>query len=912
MNRGSSRTHTSTYSRTRNAILCLILAAASCILLVSYFYFRKQSLAFHSATENEKPSKQDDGVVRVAIMSPFIKTQTKKLFGQWNRWMTNTGDQPSGIPCSSNFVNHVLPKGKIEITYVVFFHLDFEKAGDQNRFTLFSEDMNTLDGVDLQRYIIKKWNAYTKQNTQSSCFNKGILLLSAKTDPITDKTHPDGPCFMFYEAFRQLKALGFHYFFLMEPDVVPIRDYWVERLITEIQKNFHNGQSDFWQMGSLSRCPASYGDIAARTDVHMNGNAVYYLQDPEFDRYMERMINFYPAGMSSVSVAGCATGEVFEGGYDHTLYRFRTHGNNWNEMRYHHKFLYTDVIQNRCEEVYDAWELSRNNPNTYLVHSKSIFYSPEERLFRNLFSDLSFNGVRPGITKESSIIMESLKALIKPSTEITLATLDESILKLFCFHENYKAFVMQHGDSILHPECIKLCIKKENADKEPQVCSNIFNSYTRAWDSHKNDKVYLWTSDSHAAPIGCNMNLLTDVGFVVAAEARFPNCNPSTSKRHCLFKPRPNENEPCRNRLKREFYNAYRTDPEMERVDGVICSHPVSNCEFFMPFNKSLIVYATRMEIQKGEGKSKITSYERSLRESQWMENLKKIASHPRNIIAANNMFDLNLIKFQTGLNVEYIPFWCGNRIEKGKYLIYHPIRKEIFITPFPEYVEQNRWQHPIMTGLKNILSNKASQWTFTFIKDSYPKYSRLELTSGTAIIVLPYQVSMISFFDFYRMSIPIFVPSKKLLISWDNEFHLLMDIPKFIPQTISSSVGNTSQVEEYWLGFSDFYMFPHVIHFDSWDHLLQLLSRTDLSKVSENMSSFNKQQRTELRKTWARVKQRIMRYSGGVGRSTIPKTLEQGLAEYGMPSLSMDVALSDDDIHACAPNFHDFNNFRK
>nr|CAG4717791.1 unnamed protein product [Naegleria fowleri] len=849
-------------------------------------------------------------------MSPFIKTQTTKLFGQWDRWMSKTGDQPSGTPCSPHFVSHILSKENIEITYVVFFHLDFEKVDEQKRFTLFSDDMNSLDGIDLKRFIIKKWNAYTKQNTQSECFNKGILLLSAKTDPITDKTHPDGPCFMFYDAFRQLKNLGFDYFFLMEPDVVPIRDYWVERLVLEIQKNFHDGQSDFWQMGSLSRCPASYGEIGARLDVHMNGNAVYYLQDPEFDRYIERMKNFYPSGMSSVSVAGCATGEIYEGGYDHTLYRFRTHSNNWHEMKYHHKFLYTDIIQNRCEEVYDAWKLGINHPNTYLIHSKSIFYAPEERLFRKLFSELSFDGIRPVITKESSTIMQALKEKMKRKNinDITVTTLEESILKLFCFHDQYKSFVMKYGDSILHPSCVTLCTKKEIADREPQICTNIFHSHTRAWDKNKSNKVLLWTSDSHAAPIGCNMNLLTEVGLVVAAEARVMNCDPS--KRHCLSKPRP-ENGLCTNRLRRDLFNAYRNDPEMNRVDAVVCSHPVSNCDFYFPFNKTLIVYASRMEIQKSDsfgGGNQLSQYERSFREKQWMENLKKIAFNPRNIIAANNMFDLHLIKHHVGLNVEYIPFWCGNKIEKGRFLNYRPTRKEIFITPFLDTTELNSRQHPIVMDLKQQFINKASDYSFTFMKDLFPKYSRLELTSGTGIIILPFQVSMISFFDFFRMNIPMFVPSKKLLAKWEMEFKILTDVqhlysPKFISQYGVNN--NVSQTLDYWLGFCDFYVFPHVIHFDNWNHLHELLTSTDLVKVSERMNNFNKQQRTELKKAWARVKQHVLDYSGGVGTSKIPNTLEQGLAEYGMTSFPLDVTLNGDS-NQCALNVHNYNNFRK
>eukprot|EP00959_Pyramimonas_sp_CCMP1952_P365535 7655581-Pyramimonas_sp.AAC.1 len=51
--------------------------------------------------------------------------------------------------------------------------------------------------------------------------------------------------------------------------------------------------------------------------------------------------------------------------------------------------------------------------------------------------------------------------------------------------------------------------------------------------------------------------------------------------------------EPCMTRVRKLFYDAYRRDAEMERVDVVICSHPAANCELYMPLNKTLVVYAT-------------------------------------------------------------------------------------------------------------------------------------------------------------------------------------------------------------------------------------------------------------------------------------------------------------------------------
>jgi hypothetical protein len=49
----------------------------------------------------------------------------------------------------------------------------------------------------------------------------------------------------------------------------------------------------------------------------------------------------------------------------------------------------------------------------------------------------------------------------------------------------------------------------------------------------------------------------------------------------------------CPNQLKRDFFDAYKSDPEMLRVDAFLCNHACGLCEVFMPFNKSLIVIAS-------------------------------------------------------------------------------------------------------------------------------------------------------------------------------------------------------------------------------------------------------------------------------------------------------------------------------
>ena len=49
---------------------------------------------------------------------------------------------------------------------------------------------------------------------------------------------------------------------------------------------------------------------------------------------------------------------------------------------------------------------------------------------------------------------------------------------------------------------------------------------------------------------------------------------------------------PCPNQLRRDFFEAYRDDESMQKVDAFVCQYAAAMCELFMPFNRPLIVIA--------------------------------------------------------------------------------------------------------------------------------------------------------------------------------------------------------------------------------------------------------------------------------------------------------------------------------
>ena len=97
-----------------------------------------------------------------------------------------------------------------------------------------------------------------------------------------------------------------------------------------------------------------------------------------------------------------------------------------------------------------------------------------------------------------------------------------------------------------------------------------------------------------------------------------------------------------------------------------------------MPFNRSLIAIAsTRYEIGRHS----------AARWRAWNENLRKIASSPRNVVAANNKYDAEYIKYFTGIkNVPVLQNFCGYTK-----VSYRPTRRDMLVGLSAQQIEIGR-----------------------------------------------------------------------------------------------------------------------------------------------------------------------------------------------------------------------------
>jgi hypothetical protein len=236
-------------------------------------------------------------------------------------------------------------------------------------------------------------------------------------------------------------------------------------------------------------------------------------------------------------------------------------------------------------------------------------------------------------------------------------------------------------------------------------------------------------------------------------------------------------------------------------------------------------------------------------------------------VVAGNNLYDAEYIRYFTGIKTIVLPSLCA--YTNASYM--PEVRKDFLIAT----TRANHFVPQFMTMLDGSLHRLNSSVTVAHVRQVYTgHYEYAELAKHPGIIHIPYQVSVMSLFEQYRMNIPLFFPSLDLLTEWHYKHAVLNE------RTWDKVLGhpkNTSAIAgvlgpdipdpnnefdrgaiRYWLQYSDFYQWPYIIHFNSTDELVLKLSTTNLVQVSENMKTYNNQLRKSTLEQWRAILQKI------------------------------------------------------
>lgn len=302
-------------------------------------------------------------------------------------------------------------------------------------------------------------------------------------------------------------------------------------------------------------------------------------------------------------------------------------------------------------------------------------------------------------------------------------------------------------------------------------------------------------------------------------------------------------------------------------------------------------------------------------RQKEWVEFILRHHATGQVALVANSMYDVEYVEYFTGIRPVYIPSWCGDadysygqrpewvgcQHPPGRRVISDDKKWTFVMAPS----KQNAWfyggykneivdiMHPFYKPYLNGLRAFKRKYRVTNISETSTqlingryytlpnlRHSLHEMRSHASenyaaypgIVWLPYQTSVMTFFEFYRLNIPMFAPSLNLLASWDADFGFMDGriygnpnrYEDLIRKTTKAAVNNTipnpnldhthPEAAKYWLQFCDFYVFPHITLFDNWTHLMELINEVNLTEIEIAMEQENKKQRVEILQSWDKV----------------------------------------------------------
>eukprot|EP01119_Soliformovum_irregulare_P018235 TRINITY_DN5547_c0_g4_i1.p1 TRINITY_DN5547_c0_g4~~TRINITY_DN5547_c0_g4_i1.p1 ORF type:complete len:394 (-),score=95.49 TRINITY_DN5547_c0_g4_i1:29-1210(-) len=204
-------------------------------------------------------------------------------------------------------------------------------------------DQSLGDKPAIQRRITDEMKKISWIN---DCFSK-VGFLDGKLPKSDGGKHLDYSWLnkQWSQVFRMDEMADADYFFYIEPDVVAIRDFWLDRIYEEVAWSI----DDFWMKGSANR-------ISMDRSFHIDRNAIYKLHDATFQSiFIDRIL------IETSMPFHRAIGMIFE----------KMKRGNDSEIslskEIQHMLYFSDFFQLENDKNFQLEKFKRQHPNVVLV-----------------------------------------------------------------------------------------------------------------------------------------------------------------------------------------------------------------------------------------------------------------------------------------------------------------------------------------------------------------------------------------------------------------------------------------------------------------------------------------------------------------------------------------------------------------
>lgn len=286
--------------------------------------------------------------------------------------------------------------------------------------------------------------------------------------------------------------------------------------------------------------------------------------------------------------------------------------------------------------------------------------------------------------------------------------------------------------------------------------------------------------------------------------------------------------------------------PELKHYDAFLCTYPPLLIRKFEKFGKPMIVHIPiRYDSWTTDNRERWESWH------QWFGDSVRSG---KLFVAANSTYDVEYCRYFSGIKPEFIPSMCD--------YMPHSYTGELD-TELLWDSRSDKVHSLFTTEIKSIKQ----------VRNLYGgRYEWKNLPKHRAIVHVPYNASIMGFFEHYAMNIPLFVPTPDFLVALKFSYGALSEVTdrqtrnnfpagSFGKGTFSAPDPNEYNDPEallWWTQHYDMYNMPHVIQFESVEDLREKLKTTDLNAVSAAMKESNRIRKIMIVQKWKEFMERV------------------------------------------------------
>tara|TARA_B110000037_G_scaffold31989_1_gene38456 strand:- start:4663 stop:8673 length:4011 start_codon:yes stop_codon:yes gene_type:complete len=291
------------------------------------------------------------------------------------------------------------------------------------------------------------------------------------------------------------------------------------------------------------------------------------------------------------------------------------------------------------------------------------------------------------------------------------------------------------------------------------------------------------------------------------------------------------------------FCNEY--NEELLKYDGFIVTHSPIFCLLYERYKKPIFLINSCRYVLPYCWK----------RNDEMMNVLnKKLLEMYNNdllFIVSNNIADRDFLKLGSSIHSYYSPSLCLYTKEK-----YTGSNDKFLLLGNHSLIKESE----LIIHKKNAL---------------FGRYSWIDLYKYKGLIILPYEISTMSLFEYYSANIPLIFPSKAFLkqliklgkISLGSRYFKYKDYPKTLEEPLGKNY------VDWWIDRADFYNnMKHIIFYDNFEELPDILRGIRVKDVSLKMMFWNNIRQLTTKSTYSNFITDNLKLTTNINRLTFNK----------------------------------------